>query len=126
MSGVVGIGVDIIEIARVARAHVRFGDRLWARLFTPDEQRVCLARRDVVRAFAARFAAKEAVIKALAPERPSGIPYLDIAIVGDGDRPRVILAGAAATLARRRRLGDVMVSLSHERHYAVACAVALL
>lgn len=125
MREIVGVGVDMVEVARVARANERFGDRLWARLFSPEEQRECSGRLDLIRAFAARFAAKEAVIKALAPG--SGVPlsFREITITREGDKPRVSLSGGIAIWARRQNISEVLVSLSHERGYAVACAIAV-
>jgi holo-[acyl-carrier protein] synthase len=125
MKGVVGIGADLIEVSRVARAHGRFGERFLERLYTPAERQYCMARADFVRTLAGRFAAKEAVVKALSPAAPTGLAYRDVAIRSDGNRPTVELAGAAAALAAEKGVTDVMVTISHERGYALAFAVAL-
>jgi len=125
MSAVIGIGADLVEVGRVARAYGRFGDRLLERLFTPEEIKYCMARVDFASALAGRFAAKEAVVKALSPAAPVGLAYRDVAIRTDGSRPKVELAGVAAALAAERGVGDVMVTISHEKGYAVAFALAL-
>ncbi len=125
MKAVVGIGADLIEVVRVARAHERFGERFLERLYTPGEREYCMARADFVRALAGRFAAKEAVVKALSPAVPTGLAYRDVAVRSDGNRPTVELAGAAAALAAEKGVSDVMVTISHERGYALAFAVAL-
>jgi holo-[acyl-carrier protein] synthase len=124
MAQVVGIGADLIEVGRVARAYERFGERFLDRVFTPEERAHCMKRFDFACALAGRFAAKEAVVKALSPAAPLGLAYRDVVIRADGGRPVVELAGAAAALAAERGVGDVLVTISHEREYALAFAVA--
>lgn len=124
MARIIGIGADLIEVRRVARAHERFGDRFLARLYTPEERAYCMKRFDFACALAGRFAAKEAVVKALSPEAPTGMAYREVAIHADGNRPRVELAGEAAALAAARGITEVKVTISHEREYALAFAVA--
>jgi holo-[acyl-carrier protein] synthase len=125
MAAVVGIGADLIKVERVARAYERFGGRFLERIFTPREREYCLGRVDLGAALAGRFAAKEAVVKALSPTAATGFAYRDVAIQTDGKRPTVTLTGAAAALAAARGIGEVMVTISHERGYALAFAVAL-
>ena len=125
MANVVGVGTDLIEVDRVTRAWERFGERFLARVFTAPERAYCMARADFACALAGRFAVKEAVVKAVSPEAPSGFTFHDVAVVADGGRPRVELGGAVAAWARLRGVTEVLVSLSHERRYAVAFAVAL-
>jgi len=124
MARIIGIGADLIEVRRVARAHERFGDRFLVRLYTPEERAYCMKRFDFACALAGRFAAKEAVVKALSPEAPTGMAYREVAIHADGNRPRVELAGEAAALAAARGITEVKVTISHEREYALAFAVA--
>jgi holo-[acyl-carrier protein] synthase len=125
MTAIVGIGADLIEVGRVARAYERFGDRLLERLFAPEEREYCMARVDFACALAGRFAAKEAVVKALSPTAPAGLAYRDVVIRADGNRPTVELTGVTAALAVQRGAEEVMVTISHERGYAMAFAVAL-
>lgn len=125
MTAIIGIGVDLIEVSRVARAYERFGDRFLERLFTPEEREYCMARVDFGCALAGRFAAKEAVVKALSPTVPIGLAYRDVAVRADGNRPTVELTGVAAVLAAERGVEDVMVTISHEKGYAMAFAMAL-
>ena len=125
MKAVAGIGADLIEVSRVARAYERFGERFLKRLFTAEEQQYCMARVDYACALAGRFAAKEAVVKALSPTAPTGLAYSDVAVRADGGRPIVELGGVAATLAAERGVDEVMVTISHEKGYAMAFAVAL-
>jgi holo-[acyl-carrier protein] synthase len=118
---VIRSGVDIIEIERVARAIERHGSRFYLRFFT--EREVAESRRQAA-ALAARFAAKEAVAKALG----TGIGvvrWIDIEIVSGTQRqPELRLHGAAARLAGELGLAEWAVSLSHTHQHAVAFAVA--
>jgi len=124
MAELIGIGADLIEVSRVVRAYERFGERFLERLYTSGERAYCMKRADYGCALAGRFAAKEAVVKALSPDAPVGLAYRDVEIRADGNRPRVELAGAAAVLAARRGVAAVTVTISHERAYALAFAVA--
>lgn len=106
-----GIGVDIVEVARIQTALDRFGDRFLRRLFTPAEISYCHARARPAESLAARFAAKEAFAKAWGgPVLPG---WHDVEIVMVGPRPEFRLGGGAAGLKAR-------LSLSHTRRYAVA------
>lgn len=122
---VVGVGVDAIEIDRVERALART-PALVDRLFTDAEQAHC-ARRDGrrrVARFAGRFAAKEAVAKALGTG-VAGFGFRDIEVLSDGDgAPRVVLAAAATEVASRLGVARVHVSLSQTSTVAVATAIA--
>lgn len=124
MAEIAGVGVDVVEVARVARAYARFGERLLDRVFTPRERRYCLGRYDVAHTLAGRFAAKEAVLKALSPEKPTGWDWREIEVASGGDAPRVELAGAAAEWARSSGITRIWLSISHEKTVAVALAVA--
>ena len=111
-----GIGIDLIEIERIERALER-RPGLAERLFTPDEIAYAADRARPGRHLAARFAAKEAVIKALGtPVAPGEIE------VEAGEPPRVKLHGRAADLARDR---EISISLTHSRETAAAVALAL-
>lgn len=121
---VCGIGVDVIEIARVERLWKKYGRRLLGRLFTPAELEYCLARARPEASLAARFAAKEAVMKALGLGL-GRCRWLDIEVVRSGHgTPGVNLSGAAAGRAAELGVTFWHLSLAHCRAYAVACAVA--
>jgi len=119
-------GVDIIEIARVQRVVERHGERFLERIFTPAE----LARyRRHPAELAARFAAKEAVSKALGVGMQHlsdrGIAWQEVEILPDPHgKPEVYLSGRAADLASAQGLHRWAISLSHSREYAVAFVVA--
>lgn len=118
-------GVDIIEIERVRQAIERHGDRFLQRVYTPGELACCGHR---VESLAARFAAKEAVAKALGTGIwRNGINWIDIEVLKDGTTgaPQLWLHGAAAAVATSTNLHTWSVSLSHDRTRTVAMVVAL-
>ena len=120
------VGVDLIEIPRFARALERHGERLLARVFTPAELRYA---RGHMPELAARFAAKEAVSKALGVGMRmlarDGIHWQDVEVVGDSrGKPVVHLYGRAAERAQELGIGPWAISLSHTRENAIALVVA--
>ncbi|MGQ9521157.1 MAG: holo-ACP synthase [Anaerolineae bacterium] len=121
------VGVDLIEVPRVERALNRYGERFLRRVFTPAE---VIYSRGRVPELAARFAAKEAVAKALGVGMrmlaPDGVEWHEVEILGDWrGRPEVYLHGWAARRAAQLGLTRWAVSLSHEREYAIAFVVAM-
>ena len=123
---ILGLGIDVCDIARMRRAlSGAAGGRLRARVFTDAEQAYCEARqRARFASYAARFAAKEAAMKALGTGWANGIGWRDIEVVRDADdRPTLALHGAAAALARRRGMRRWLVALSHDGGAAVASVV---
>ena len=114
------IGTDVIEISRVKRAIARWGTRFLQRVYTDSELSLCRMR---LPSLAARFAAKEAVLKALGTQT-RGIGWKDIEILADTTgRPVVHLNGKAREQADYLRLDNMAISLSHSREYAIAVAV---
>jgi len=125
MTAMLGVGVDIIEIERVRGVLERRGDRFVDHVFLPDEAAYCRSRRESARHFAARFSAKEAVVKALGVKRGMTFLWRDIEILRSPDGvPTVRLTGRALHLARQRGIGSVLISLSHSDTHAVAMAAA--
>ncbi|NLJ85226.1 MAG: holo-ACP synthase [Firmicutes bacterium] len=123
-----GTGIDIIEIERVAAVWKRQGQRFLDRVYTPLEQERCLvgAPRAQWEKLAARFAAKEAVMKTLGTGWRQGVRWRDIEIRHESSgKPYVCLWGASKELAAARGIGLIHISLSHSRKYAIASAVAL-
>ena len=120
-------GVDILSIHRVQEALDRHGERFLRRVFTPAEIAYCNGRTP---ALAARFAAKEAVSKALGVGvrtlAREGIGWHEAEVInGDSGKPDVRLHGRAAQLARELGLTQLSLSITHEREYAVAFVVAM-
>lgn len=118
-----GTGVDIIEIARIEKAY-RASRRFAARVYTPGEIASCGGSQPKWASLAARFAAKEAVAKALGTGFGT-VRWTDIEIIGgNGGKPEVVLHGKAVEEARRRDIKVFSLSLSHCRDFAVAFVVA--
>jgi holo-[acyl-carrier protein] synthase len=123
---ILGIGIDVCDVARVRRAlSGAAGPRFRARVFTDAEQAYCEARnRGRFASYAARFAAKEAAMKALGTGWANGLGWRDFEVVCDADgRPSLALHGRASVLARRRGMGRWLVALSHDGGAAVASVV---
>ncbi len=121
-----GHGIDLVDVARIRRLLDQHGERFVNKCFTPGEADYCRGggRRDVER-FAARFAAKEAALKALGTGRRGEIAWTDIAVVRDGlGKPTLHVTGAAAELAGRLGVMRWDVSLSHIETHATASVIA--
>ena len=123
MSGLrVRTGIDLIEIERIRQAHQRYGQRFLNRIYTAAEQARCRGRADEL---AARFAAKEAVSKALGTGM-RGVLWKEIEVVNDPrGKPLVRLHGAAERRAAELGIHDMDISLTHSRDQAIAFVVAL-
>ena len=120
---IVGLGVDICEIARMERALARHPS-FRHRVFTPEEIAYCDAKARPAESFAGRFAAREAVIKALGGYR--GRRWQDISVRrGPAGAPGILLGGNAKRRADDLGLSEVLVTFTHERTNAVAFAVAV-
>ena len=121
---VLGIGVDIVEIERFSAAMKRSGQSLIDRLFLPAEQAYCSPQHEPARCFAARFAAKEAVAKALGTGIGAQLGWRDIEICRKASgAPFIVLHGTGAETAERLGVSEILLSLSHSEHYAVANAI---
>lgn len=123
--GVVGIGVDVVDVARFTRVYERFGDRFLRRIFTAGERDFCAKYSRPLMCYAGRFAAKEAVVKALGSGSAQVVLSRDIEIILDGRKPVARLRGTAGQLARESGIMEVLVSISHDAGVAVASAVAI-
>jgi len=123
---ILGVGIDLVDIARVRELLTRRGERAVARLFTRGEAAYAQARAEPARHFASRFAAKEAAFKALAgDDLARTIGWLDIEVIAEGDgRPSLVLHGAAARRAAALQVSRALVSLTH--CHGVAGAVVVL
>lgn len=118
---IVGTGVDIVEVPRVAAAIERFGKRFLERIYTGAEIRYCQSRRNSTERFAARFAAKEAALKALGTGWRQGIAWKEVEVRREpGGRPTVHFHGRAAEVAERLGMKHASLSLSHTAEQAIA------
>ena len=97
---IVGTGVDIAEVARIRAAVDRFGERFLRRVFTPEEVRYCVSKINAAERLAARFAAKEAGMKAIGTGLRHGVTWQDVEVVRlPGQRPQLRFSGKAAEFA---------------------------
>lgn len=122
-----GIGLDLVEIARVKRMLGSKGDRALRRLLTDEERTYCLAQSVPERHVAARVAAKEAAYKALSQTDHAGpIGWREVEVIRDlTGRPVLRFHGRALATARRLRVTDSLVSLTHTGDHAAAVVVLL-
>ncbi|HBA72873.1 MAG: holo-[acyl-carrier-protein] synthase [Geobacteraceae bacterium GWC2_55_20] len=119
-----GIGVDIAATDRFQRFLDQGNNALLERLFTSAELSTCRNRKDAASCFAARFAAKEAFLKALGTGLRDGISWHDIEVVNDKlGKPELTLSGRAAELYQARGLRNALLSMSHDGGHAVAMVV---
>jgi holo-[acyl-carrier protein] synthase len=123
---ILGLGTDMIEIARIEHSLSRFGDSFLRRIYTPAEIAYCQQKRKTAaESFAARFAAKEAAAKALGTGISRGVTWTELEILRfPGQRPTLHLSGRAALIAVRLGVQHLAVSLSHTRELAIAIVVA--
>lgn len=122
---IIGHGIDIIEVPRIARMIEAHGDRFLARVYTAREQQSCRSRKRSAESFASRFAAKEAVLKALGTGWSGGIAWTDAEIVTlPSGAPAVQLHRRAADLARELGVTAWAISMSDTEQYATASAIA--
>jgi holo-[acyl-carrier protein] synthase len=121
---ILGIGIDIIEVARVQASHERFGERFLNRLLLADEIAYCLSHKNPAPFIAARFAAKEAISKAFGTGIGAQLGWRDMEIGRKkSGEPFVILHGKGKKLFKSRRAKNLLISLSHTANYAAATAV---
>ncbi len=119
-----GIGVDMVYVPRIEKVLKRWDSRFLERVFTADEQVLCLSRPRPAYAFAMRFAAKEAFSKAVGLGMRQGIRWRDIEVFHHpGGRPGIRTEGRTLDLCSERGITGMHVSLSDEGDYAVAMVV---
>jgi holo-[acyl-carrier protein] synthase len=119
-----GIGIDVVQVDRIKGSIERFGARFEARVFTESELEYCRRHKDPMPHLAARFAAKEAVFKAIGTGLARGIGWKDAEVIQPGGRQPVLeLRGAAAEVFRGLGATRTHLSLAHDAGVAVACVV---
>lgn len=122
---VIGIGTDIVECLRIAQMIERHGELFITRVFTQHEFEYCSSRKAATQHYAGRWAAKEAILKALGTGWVKGIGWRDIEVRNDAaGKPHVALGGGARELCERLGVAAIDVSISHCRTHAMAFAVA--
>jgi len=122
---IIGVGVDATEIARIAEAIDRYGDRFLRRVFTDGEIAYCQAKRDFASSYAARFAAKEAAMKALGTGHSRGVYWTGIEVVRRHGPPRLVFRGGAADRFNALGATSSLLTLTHSRDLAIAHVMLL-
>jgi holo-[acyl-carrier protein] synthase len=118
---IIGTGIDIAEVPRIRQSIARFGDRFLRRIYTEGEIRYCDSKANRVERYAARFAAKEAAMKALGTGWSHGVRWRDCEVVRmPGGRPNIAFHGKAGEIAARLGVKNAALSLSHTAEQAIA------
>jgi holo-[acyl-carrier protein] synthase len=121
--GLLGVGTDLVQIKRIADLRKRFGDRFCRRVFHPDEIALCQNSANPDIHFASRFAAKEALGKALGTGVFAlGFNRINTIRNSDG-RPILLVSGTAASICKEHGVTNMHISLSHEGEYALAVVI---
>jgi len=121
---ILGVGIDIIEVARIASAYEKFGERFLNRVLHADEIAYCLSHKNPAPFLAVRFAAKEAISKAFGTGIGASLGWQDMEIRRkESGEPFVVLHGNGKKLFKSRRAKNLLISLSHTVNYAAATAV---
>jgi len=121
---VVGSGIDITEVARIAQSIDRFGERFLNRVFTPAEIAYCQSKKNSVERFAARFAAKEAAMKAIGTGLRRGVTWHDVEVSREASgKPILLFHGMAAEFAKKLGMKNAALSLTHTKETAMAMVI---
>jgi holo-[acyl-carrier protein] synthase len=121
---ILGVGIDIIEVTRIASSYEKFGERFVSRILHVDEIAYCLSHKNPAPFIAARFAAKEAISKAFGTGIGAALGWHDMEIRRKkSGEPFVILHGNGKKLFKSRRAKQLLISLSHTGNYAAVTAV---
>jgi holo-[acyl-carrier protein] synthase len=123
---ILGVGTDIVECLRIAQMIERHGELFIGRVYTPHEIDYCSSRKAATQHYAGRWAAKEAVLKALGTGWVRGITWRDVEVRNDpSGRPTIALAGGAREVCEKHGIAEMLISISHCRSHATATAIAL-
>jgi holo-[acyl-carrier protein] synthase len=121
---IIGIGIDIIEVARISASYERFGERFLNRILLPNEIAYCLSHKVPGPFLAARFAAKEAISKAFGTGIGAQLSWQDMEVCKkESGEPYVIMHGGGQGLLHARSAQAVLISLSHTQAHAAAVAI---
>jgi holo-[acyl-carrier protein] synthase len=126
MSRILGIGVDLTQMPRLRRVVARWDERFLQRVFTEQELAYCRGRRDPIPHLAARFAAKEATLKALGTGLSLGVNWRELEVRRErGQAPTMVLSGRCRAIAEAKGGRRVLLSLTHDGDYAMAQAMLI-
>jgi holo-[acyl-carrier protein] synthase len=121
---ILGLGSDLAEVPRIRASRERFGDRFLQRVYTPGELAYALSKVNIDERLAARFAAKEAAMKALGTGLAGGVTWKDFSVGREpSGKPTIILSGVAARIAAQRGVQRIHVTLTHTTAMAMAVVI---
>jgi len=121
---ILGLGLDLVAVERIAGVYARQGERFLDRVYTAEERRYCLLARDPAERLAARWAAKEACMKALGTGWANGVGFTQIGVISDHTGPpRLELTAAAADRAAALGMRRLLLSLTHSDGMAAAVVI---
>ncbi|MEE8359997.1 MAG: holo-ACP synthase [Candidatus Omnitrophota bacterium] len=119
-----GSGIDIVEVKRIKRAVEKWGDSFLKKVFTDRELDYANSKRFAYQHLAARFATKEAVLKAFGGGWSRTLPWKDVEVVNDKNgKPEIIVHGEAKKVYNKRKIERILVSMSHTKEHAIANAI---
>lgn len=122
-----GIGTDIVECLRIAQMIQRHGETFVGRVYTAHEIEYCSVRKSSTQHYAGRWAAKEAVLKAIGTGWIRGISWRDVEVRNQkGGKPTIALGGGAREVCEKNGITDILISISHCRSHATAYAIAII
>ncbi len=123
---IVGLGTDIVECLRIAQMIERHGELFIGRVYTDHEIEYCSTRKAATQHYAGRWAAKEAVLKAIGTGWVRGITWRDVEVRNHSSgRPSIALSGGAREVSERMGISQMLISISHCRSHATATAIAI-
>ncbi len=123
---IIGHGIDVVEIPRMAAMLEKHGDRFTERVFTQAERDYCCTKKRQLEHLAGRFAAKEAVLKVIGTGWVGKISWHDVEVVNNAaGQPHVNLTGESARIAAELGIAKVLISISHTENWAAASAIGL-
>lgn len=121
---VFGIGIDLVQIKRIEKAMQRWGERFMKKVFTPTEIAYCEKKRRAAANYAARFAAKEAFVKALGIGMRRGVHWRDIEVDrGPLGKPILKISGRAREICQKEKIKGIFLSLTHDQDYSSALVI---
>lgn len=123
-SMILGIGTDLAEVGRIRQSISQFGERFLNRIYTENERAYASSKANAAERFAARFAAKEAGMKAIGTGWRRGVTFKDFEVVNErSGRPNLTLRGVAAEIADQLGVTQISISLTHTRDMAFAVVI---
>lgn len=123
---ILGMGIDIVEISRIKEAIERWNGAFLKRIFTENEISYSRAKKFAYQHLAARFAAKEAVLKAIGDSSIQRIEWHNVEVLNDEfGKPFIRLSGEAKKIKEAKRISEIIISMSHTRKHAVANAILI-